>query len=71
MLYDQLVTSRYLSQPLSEQPWVLLFTNPDSIDSKRAMFQYKFLADKYQGTVRFGWVHSSKEELLAATFGVS
>lgn len=69
-MYDTLVTERLWGTPLNgDTPWVLLFTNKASIDDKRAMVNYKALAKKYAGQVRFALVvHSDENELLTAAF---
>ena len=76
--YDRLITSRLTGRPINrDQIWVLLFVNSPSasanqpgegIDDKRAMQNYKKLAKKYKGAIRFAWVDARQEELLAASF---
>ena len=72
--YDKLVTNRIFGGAAThDTTWVILFVNPESdvgggMDDKRAMQNYKKLALKYAGKVRFAWVDQPREELLAATF---
>ena len=68
--YDELITSRWLSQKKSATPWVLTFVDKEAIDSKRAVVQLTELALFYKGKVRFGYVDLRKNELLAETFSV-
>ena len=68
--YDELITDRLTNRPLNgDTPWVILFTAKNSIDDQRAMVNYKNLAKRYEGKVRFAWVHHTpEEELLTAAF---
>ena len=68
-MYDELITMRFFGIPRNPTPWVLVFVNSEHIDSKRAMQQYRYLAKKMEGKVRFGWVIRNEEELLAESFG--
>ena len=72
--YDKLVTNRLFGGPATQDTtWVILFVNKGNdvnggMDDKRALQNYKRLALKYAGKVRFAWVDQPNEELLAATF---
>ena len=67
-LYDELITTRVGGSPQNSVPWVLVFVKPETVDDKRAYQQYRGLAKRYKGKVRFGFVVAREEELLAATF---
>ncbi len=68
-LYDEMITSRVAKNVINTEPWVLLFvSDTDLLDSKRAFQNYRKVAKKYEGKVRFGWVLAPKEELLSASF---
>ena len=69
-MYDELVTGRWFGQNKSATPWVLTFVNKESIDSKRAVLQFRDLAWYWKGKVRFAYVNPGKNELLAETFSV-
>lgn len=68
-LYDELVTHRVFGIPRNDRPWVLLFAK-DGIDSTRSMTQFQHAAHHMNGEVRFAWVDTWKEELLASSFAV-
>ena len=69
-LYDELITSRWGTRLNGDTPWVILFCKTDQIDNRRAMTNYKKLAQYYQGKVRFAYVERRDEELLSETFEV-
>lgn len=70
-LYDKLLTYRWWGTPLNgDIPWVILFTTQSSIDDKKAYYNYRTLAKKMEGRVRFAWVNPIEEEFLAKTFEV-